>query len=86
MVTLKEAFKLTAVSDQEAVYLEEKGQKEKVMSVRQAKEKYDLKATKVVRIYPKFNNFNYKGMKFWIVKPSNKVEKDLADELISKCF
>ena len=86
MITLKEAFKLTAVSDQEVVYLEEKGQEQKIMTVRQVKEKYDLKATKVVKIYPKFSEFDFKGMKFWIVVLSNKVEKDLADKLISKCF
>lgn len=69
MVTLKEAIKLTKLSDGDVCYLRKEGKTKyeaKVVSVKEIRNKLDMKNTEVVSILPRFSAFDYRGMEFEI--------------------
>lgn len=67
MITLKEAIKLTKLSDDDICYIRKEGESKhdaKIMSVKEIRNKLDMKNTEVVGILPRFSEFDYCGMEF----------------------
>lgn len=69
MITLKEAIKLTRLSDDDICYIRKEGASKydaKAMSVKEIRNKLDIKNTGVTGISPRFSEFDYRGMEFSI--------------------
>lgn len=69
MITLKGAIKLVKLSDDDVCYIRKEGESKyeaKVMSIKEIKNKLDVKNTEVVGILPRFSGFDYRGMEFEI--------------------
>ena len=64
MITLKEALKLTTKSDSELVYIQKQGAAAHdgmIYTVKEIKNKFDMKHTYVTFIQPHFSCYDYSG-------------------------
>lgn len=75
MITLKDALILAKVCDTDICYLKQRGASKhdaSIVTLREIREKYDIKHTFVTAIQPRFIEFDYVGMEFEIIIPNPK--------------
>lgn len=70
MISLKEAIKLTKISDEEICYIrkENTGKYDaKIVTLQDIKNQYDMRNTMVISIRPRFSDFDYSGIEFEVI-------------------
>lgn len=71
MITLKEALKVTKISEDEILYIRKKETEKyqvEILTLKEIRNKYDMKNIIVTGIQPRFLCGNYHGMEFEIKK------------------
>lgn len=71
MITLKEAIKLAKISDREIFYLRKENANKydaEIFTLKDLRDKYDMKNTMVVSIQPRFLDGDYCGIEFEVKK------------------
>ena len=69
MISLKEAIKLTKLSDNEICYIRKEGTNKydaQILTINEIRNKFDMQNTKVTGIQPRFSEFDYNGIEFEI--------------------